>query len=706
MKKFISYLIIITLFIPLLVSPSFLFPYVFLKSIVFKIIVLLASFLFLFLLFKNKLYKLYKNWMVISFSLFLLILPILSIFSINFNESLWGGFERMEGVFYYFYLFLFLLILLYILRDNKTWKNIFISITISNILISSLAILQKFNINIGIMEYAGRIGGTLGNAAYLSSVLLFGLIFLSFFFYRYKKYRIFSSIAIILNIIAIFISATRGSLLALFFVILLSLLFSIFKKGFLEKKKKIILSSILIIFVLFISSIFIFKDFEVIKKVESLRRISNISLSDSTSASRLVIWKYSFDSFIDKPIFGWGLENFDDSFNKYYDNTISEEWFDRAHNNYLDILITGGIISLLIYLIFIFFVFKLIYFLYKEEKIDFISWQIFTFGFLAYLIQNIFIFDTLNTVIYLLFFIALLSYLNNASTKYIISILKVKIISIIFVVIILLLSYFTIFIPLKVNSTFMLAFNGYSMNNFEILANKSLQYNYLTLSNEEIAIYFSDLIRLQVRKGDISKVDWIIKSLEKLESNDIKIILNLSYFYVQKYNITNDDNFLLHNINILESTLKNYKNRYLLFEQLGKSYYLLKNKELAIENLELAFSIKNNEQSLWNLINVCIDFNDQYLLRYYSHILLNSNFNVSNNSINNLLRYFNNINDYEMLELLLIKLHTEKQSADILFDLAIIKLKLGKDNEAIEYANRAIHLNPELYDRLDIFFNF
>ena len=109
---------------------------------------------------------------------------------------------------------------------------------------------------------------------------------------------------------------------------------------------------------------------------------------------------------------------------------------------------------------------------------------------------------------------------------------------------------------------------------------------------------------------------------------------------------------------------------------------------------------------MWNLINVCIDFNDQYLLRYYSHILLNSNFNVSNNSINNLLRYFNNINDYEMLELLLIKLHTEKQSADILFDLAIIKLKLGKDNEAIEYANRAIHLNPELYDRLDIFFNF
>ena len=150
MQKSIYYLVILALFVPLLLSSSFLFPYVFLKSIVFRIIVSLAILLLTWGLFKNKLRKIEKNWMVISLCSFLLVFPIMSVFGINIGESLWGGFERMEGMFYYVYLALFLLVLLQVLYNDQRWKNVFLSITVANILISALAILQKFNITLGI----------------------------------------------------------------------------------------------------------------------------------------------------------------------------------------------------------------------------------------------------------------------------------------------------------------------------------------------------------------------------------------------------------------------------------------------------------------------------------------------------------------------------------------------------------------------------
>ena len=77
--------------------------------------------------------------------------------------------------------------------------------------------------------------------------------------------------------------------------------------------------------------------------------------------SRLSTWKVSFDALKEKPILGWGQENFVVAFDKYYDPSLPKigniapgdtptEWFDRAHSFIFDVSITGGIPALLIYL--------------------------------------------------------------------------------------------------------------------------------------------------------------------------------------------------------------------------------------------------------------------------------------------------------------------------------------------------------------------
>ena len=56
--------------------------------------------------------------------------------------------------------------------------------------------------------------------------------------------------------------------------------------------------------------------------------------------------------FQERPILGWGQENFNYVFNKNYDPGMwgQEQWFDRTHNVILDWLVAGGILGLLAYL--------------------------------------------------------------------------------------------------------------------------------------------------------------------------------------------------------------------------------------------------------------------------------------------------------------------------------------------------------------------
>ncbi len=705
MRKTLLYLLLFTLFIPLLISGQFFFPYVFFKGIIFRLIVIfgLASLLVYFC--KNQLHKLANSGLIISAFSFLLILPLTSIFSVEIGDSLWGGFERMEGAFYYLFLFGFLYLLLQIFNQDSHWQKAFLAITFSSLLVDILAIFQKLGINFWLVKYGGRIGGTLGNAAYLASFALLGLIFLLFFFYKYKKYRILAATAIALNLLTIFISATRGTLVALFFVLFLALIFILFKKDLVSLKSKRYISTGLLLMVLFAGSVFIFKNTSLIKNIEPLQRLSSISLQDSTSASRLITWQYAWQGFLAKPIFGWGLENFDLVFNKYFDGRVSENWFDRAHNNYLDILTTGGIVSLLAYLIFIYFVFRSIYLLYKNNKIDYFVWLIFTFGWLAYLIQNIFIFDTLNSLILVLFFVALLYHLSNTDNKVLLQINNKIIKSVIIIFLsafIIFLLIFCVILPIKINRAFFNALQTSDTNIFQENTSKALVYPYFSLFNKEVFIFAGEQVRSQDASKDQLNLPWIISGLENFPHKDVKSYLDLSYFYNRQATLTKDVELAKKNIEHLLALLPENPNRYMIFSQLGKSYIFLAEKNNAEKYLQQAYDLKSDAQRTWDLMAMYIYFDDQYTLRYYTNILLDKKENLSQFPIDNLLMYLQKIQDYQSLEKVLLKLADEQPTnASIFYNLTLAKFQLGKIDEAAIYAQKTIDIKPEMQATLE-----
>jgi len=112
---------------------------------------------------------------------------------------------------------------------------------------------------------------------------------------------------------------------------------------------------------------------------------------------------------LERPIFGWGQENYYLVFQKYFDPRLyqQEPWFDRSHNVVFDWLIHAGFLGLISYFSLIGLSLWLIFRSLRRGLIAPFEGLIVAALFLTYFLQNIFVFDNLNT--YLPFF-AFLAY--------------------------------------------------------------------------------------------------------------------------------------------------------------------------------------------------------------------------------------------------------------------------------------------------------
>jgi O-antigen ligase len=96
-------------------------------------------------------------------------------------------------------------------------------------------------------------------------------------------------------------------------------------------------------------------------------RLQEFYLSQS-SAARPVVWEIANHAIADRPFLGWGLDNFERVFERYYENRLlqdkygNEPWFDRAHNVSIDQLVDSGVLGLVSYiLVYIVIIWSLIY---------------------------------------------------------------------------------------------------------------------------------------------------------------------------------------------------------------------------------------------------------------------------------------------------------------------------------------------------------
>ena len=427
LKTILFYLVIAAFFSPFLVDTATYFPFIIAKATAFRLIVGLMLVVWTFLLVENKTSKenqdshIFLTPLSKAIIIFGVILLISAIFGADFYYSLFSGNERMEGVFGIWYFIIFFLIITTSFKYLEIEKILKIQIGVS-ILYSIIAILAYSGIGTITARMTGnRLAGYTGNPSFFATYLLFNAFLTLYFYFRQYVFdkKLFNWWLPVFfgQSFLIFVTLTRGVMIGYLISIILIALGIIFLS-----KEKILLSfkkiSIVFLISILVLSIFVFtaKNTDFVKNNPILSRFSSISLTDPTALSRLFSAGTAWKSFLQKPLFGWGSENYEaayiTNFNPEVLKYLPEDfYFDRAHNKPMEVLATNGIFGFLSYLSIFGIAF---YFLnrLRKNKEWFLPSLALAGCLIGYFIQNIFIFDFHES--YLMFFL-LLTFISSLS---------------------------------------------------------------------------------------------------------------------------------------------------------------------------------------------------------------------------------------------------------------------------------------------------
>lgn len=280
-----------------------------------------------------------------------------------------------------------------------------------------------------ILFYLNHIKGddvSAGKVGIILSVLsLLGIIGIVYFLSKRQK-SIHSSIwrivlygaLLIAEMYVLFFTATRGVILGLaagVSIIAIALLLFEKQNKFLRRSSAVFLILVVVTAALFIG----FKDEKIVRKNPVLSRFSSLFDSDiktffseGEGKSRYLNGKTSLEAFKERPILGWGQNNFNYAFYKYYQPGMfgQEPWFDRAHVVVFDWLVAAGILGLLGYLAILVSAFYYLLRRGTHAVIELPERIIFSALLIGYFIQNLTVFD--NIVSYMLFF-TLLAFIHS-----------------------------------------------------------------------------------------------------------------------------------------------------------------------------------------------------------------------------------------------------------------------------------------------------
>lgn len=425
-----------------LVTTSTLFPFIVGKYAWFRGTIGLAALAFALGLFLRhdgeaiwqRLKEIFRRPLVIAVSVFVAAFLLACVFGVDPAFSFWSNFERGEGGFQILTLYAFFLMAVVLLREEKDWRR-FMSFALAG---AVLAILYGIGAGWHLGRFIGpgfsdpglRFYGSIGNPAYLATYLIFVIGYCLYLIFSGRKNRkpgqlVLSSREIGLSALAIFffvfflLANTRGGFIGLFASLFGVLVFiGLARKNW---RKKLLIAAVILILVL-VGLIF-FRDSPFVQELP-FARLFDLSVFTETFQHRVIMWKIAVQGWLERPLFGWGPENYLNIFDRHFDPdyfTPGEQigaWFDRAHSVYFDYLAETGAVGLLSYLgIFAVYYWLLFWrFPAADKESIFVKAWLFALP-IAYLVQGLVLFEVLVIYQQLFLLLAFAVYKFGAASK-------------------------------------------------------------------------------------------------------------------------------------------------------------------------------------------------------------------------------------------------------------------------------------------------
>jgi O-antigen ligase len=395
--------------IALVFDLSMVFPYFTAQNLAFRIIVeiIVGAWLVLALFYTK--YRPRHSWILGAFALFVTIMAIADVHGVYPYKSFWSSYARMDGWVTLVHVFAYLVVASAVISSERLWKLLFkFSLGVSAIEsiygFFQIAGLRPFGLQGG-AGFSLRIDGTFGVPSYLAVYMLFNIFIAALLWNqrwvaRPSKSRLSASLTyaaiIFLDTLALLLTETRGTLLGL--VVGASLALIILALA--HNSRRLRLAAIAAVIIILLSSSFLFlaRNTPFVQNVGFVNRLAHISLNDPNVRERLLIYGIAWQGVKERPMLGWGQENFEIVYQKHFDPRLYFEtaYADRAHDIVLDWLISGGFLGLAAYVsIFV----ASVWILWRSGRFTSTEKSILTGLLAAYVIQNLVIFDSITSYI-------------------------------------------------------------------------------------------------------------------------------------------------------------------------------------------------------------------------------------------------------------------------------------------------------------------
>lgn len=358
-RKGILFLLLLTLFTPLVYSASSFFGFVALRGLYFRMLVEGMALLWLFMPVRS---RANLSWLQLSIVLFLLVTALADLLGVDPAQSFLSGFMRMEGFAGYVHLGVYALIISTAGVKQKEWDWLFIASIATSLLVVAVGYVS----DTGWLGDHYRFVATVGQPAFLAAYLMIH-VFLAIFIavkVNWISGKIRLPVTLLICVIlcwGIALSGARSGVIGLaggFVILGLSWLWGKFRSiPVLAGIAGIVISAV-------VGSYWLLQHNPLFQHIPGVGRLANLSGGNNTLPARQITNAMAFKSFLEHPLTGWGQENYSYAFPKNYDAALvagdGTEWYDRIHCVPLEWAFSTGIIGLITWFaIWVLFVLKI-----------------------------------------------------------------------------------------------------------------------------------------------------------------------------------------------------------------------------------------------------------------------------------------------------------------------------------------------------------
>jgi len=345
-------LLLASLLVPVIVASGFFFPYVVPRNIFFRGVVEVgAATLVLALSFGRKTLDLRSEpifWSLVAF----LGASLLSAFvSPARAHSFFGDFERMGGVWAWLHLVLFFL-LLRTLRDED-WDWVLKAALAVGVFVSLDAIAQHSWLGLSPQSGGTAVAAsssTLGNSGLLAAYLLMNVALAGYLASTSLRFRSVYFAGGGVSLLALIYAENRSTLIGLVLgAIVGGIIFATVSTG---SKKKWIVPSVAVLLAAVVigisAGVRAYPTSAVTSDVPTVLERLALTNPAGSDASRTMQWRAAIEGFKDRPLLGYGPENYNLVWSAHFNPAIyrsETDVFDRTHNQFLEALATTGLLG-------------------------------------------------------------------------------------------------------------------------------------------------------------------------------------------------------------------------------------------------------------------------------------------------------------------------------------------------------------------------